>query len=171
MNAQWKLAAFAILAIAAANAADVNINPSQATPGQNPSQTTPAQNPSQAVPGPNPSGALPVNPPITPPEAEIDVAVPPAAMVPAPNQPRAVPTERQLIAQVRKAITRGPNAALGLPNFGVGGIPVTALAITRQNGWFTLEGVVGSERDKAEAGARAAAIVGEQNVLNELTVR
>jgi hypothetical protein len=169
MKAQWKLVIFTLASFAAAEG--VSINPSQSTPAQNPSQTAPSQNPTQAVPPMNPSGTLPVNPPMNPPSAPADVIAPAAPMTPAPNQPPTLPTDRQVTTQITRSILQGPNAANGLPSLGVTGISITGLRITRQNGWWTLLGQVHSEREKAEAGARAAAIVGEQNVVNEISVR
>ncbi|MCM2305573.1 MAG: BON domain-containing protein [Elusimicrobia bacterium] len=106
----------------------------------NPSQTIPPINPSQTITPPRP-GSSP-RPAATPP----------------------------LTARVFIAITRGVNAARGMPPFGEAGIPIDGLVVASDRGSVILTGVARTARDRAEAGARAEAIAGAGNVVNRLTV-
>lgn len=161
LKGQAKLALFVLIAVAAAEGARhilaQSVNPSQTTAPQNPSQTTAPQNPSQAVPPQNPSQAIPPRSPAP--------AAPPrnpsatAPEVPRPTGPAApVMSDRQLAFEVRSAIV-------------MSGASVKDLRIRILAGKVILSGVVGSEEEKARVGARAAGVAGEQNVVNELTVR
>jgi hypothetical protein len=190
-------AAFAVAEGARYVSAQATIAPSQTTPSQNPSQTTPTPSPARTTPGQNPSqtvpplnlptpnglnsnaqGASAANPAFPVPPAELPgmtgaPALPdvPLIVTPNPDTPRGRLSAAQLTNQIRTAITQGPNASNGQPAQGLGGIPVTDLRITPTAGKVVLTGIVHSEKDKADAEARAAAIAGEQNVVNELIVR
>lgn len=135
-----------------------SVNPSQATAPQNPSQTTAPQNPSQATPPQSPSRTAPLpNPSQALPRQE-PLRIPGAA--PAPEDAPAVRriTGRQLAFEVRSAIL-------------ISGAVVENLRVKPLAGKVVLSGVVRSEEEKARAGARAAGVAGEQNVVNELRVR
>lgn len=67
-------------------------------------------------------------------------------------------TEQQVIFRVRTALVEA-------------GSFVEDLGVRIVNGKAVLSGVVRSEEAKARAGARAATVVGERNVSNELRVR
>lgn len=142
----------------------VNINPSRGTAPIDPSRTIPPIVPSQTIPPIAPSREIsPIAPSRTRPAAPENLG---PGGGPVPVQPSALP----LTAQIVVAITAGPNELRGLPPFGNAGIPVRGLRVETDRGNVVLRGVVGSERDKFEAGARAAALAGEGKVVNKLTV-
>lgn len=58
-----------------------------------------------------------------------------------------------------------------MPALGQRAVPVEGLRVRSDQGRVILDGVVRSEADRAEAGARAAAIAGAGNVVNRLTIR
>lgn len=147
MTNQWKLLLFMAASLAVAEGGRFVL---AQKPGDNPSQTIPPFNPSQTIPPFNPS----------------------QTMLPgAPVQGRPRLTDRQLADQVRDSILRGPLASNGLPAMGATGIGVTDLQVIAENGKVTLRGSVHSIREWAEAASRAAALAGEQNVINELNIR
>lgn len=160
MTNQWKLLLFMAASLAVAEggrlvrAQKAGDDPSQTISPINPSQTIPPVNPSQTIPPVNPSQT------VTP-------GVPSQAM---PPSSRGL-TDRQLADQVRASILRGPLASNGLPAVGATGIGVTDLQVVAENGKVTLRGTVHSIREWAEAASRAAALAGEQNVINELKIR
>lgn len=156
MTNQWKLLLFMAASLAVAEGGRFVL---AQKPGDNPSQTIPPFNPSQTIPPVNPSQTIP---PFNPSQT----------MLPgAPVQGRPRLTDRQLADQVRDSILRGPLASNGLPAMGATGIGVTDLQVIAENGKVTLRGSVHSIREWAEAASRAAALAGEQNVINELNIR
>lgn len=79
--------------------------------------------------------------------------------VPAGAQHRSGDTDGRLTSRVRESLLRGsPQGRLG------------GLSVSTSGGRVTLRGQVRSEQEKAELERRAAAIAGEGNVVNELTV-
>ncbi len=170
MKTQLKLVIFIFAALAVAEAArhvaaqgtqtqPQTQNPSQTTPGQNPSQTAPAQNPSQTVPGQNPSQPLPGQNAAT--------QLPTVSGTAGSN----AQADQQSVLQVRTAVTQAITASNGNQASGTNGIAVNDLRITALNGKVTLNGVVHTEKEKADAAARAATVVGTGNVVNEIIVR
>lgn len=79
--------------------------------------------------------------------------------VPAGAQHRSGDTDGRLTSRVRESLLRGG------PQGGLGG-----LSVSTAGGRVTLRGQVRSQAEKADLERRAAAIAGEGNVVNELTV-
>jgi hypothetical protein len=162
-----------------------NVNPSMTTPGQNAGPRTPGMNPSMTTPGQNPSQAVPALSLGVPEGLNGEVPSParpdlPIGTDPTPAPGFAAPTtpqdplrisDRRLGDKVRTSITQGPNAVSGVPAFGVGGIPIKDLRVLSADGKVILRGVARSADDRADAEARAAAIAGEANVVDELIVK
>lgn len=138
---------FAVAALASIVVAQEVRRSRPETPSRvNPSQTVPPINPSRTIPPIAPSGTL------------------------RPPSP-AAPSGRPITAEVFIAITRGLNELRGLPPMDGAGVSVDGLRVETDRGLVVLRGVVGSERDKAEAGARAEAVAGAGKVVNRLMVR
>lgn len=135
-----------------------------APPAPTPSSTT-----TPSLTPPNPFKPVPFEPP---PALPAPVLPPPLlATPPATQAPARKSTDAQLSARIQAAITQAPVVSSGKPAAGPEGISVTDLLIKHAGGKVTLHGVVHSEKEKSEAGARAAAVIGVGNVVNELIVR
>lgn len=74
-------------------------------------------------------------------------------------QHRAADTDGRLTSRVRESLLRGRSAAA-----------LEGLTVSTAGGKVTLRGQVASEQEKADLERRAAAVAGEGNVINELTV-
>ena len=70
-------------------------------------------------------------------------------------------SDRQITVRVREAVVENQ----------AGGSSFRGVKVSTKSGKVTLKGKVGTQAEKDEAGAKAAAIVGSDNVNNELTVR
>ena len=167
MKSQIKLVLFVFTAFAIAEGArhvraqsGALTAPSQTSPTQNPSQTSPTQNPSQTIPGQNPSQTIP---PTLPGSTGVTV--------PGSNPLQTKMSDVQLSTKIQDVITLGPLATNGQRAVGATGITVNDLHVTTTGGVVTLRGSVGSEKERQDAVARAAAVVGAQNVVNELLIR
>lgn len=79
--------------------------------------------------------------------------------VPVPQQHRAADTDGSLTSRVRESLLRGRAAGA-----------LEGLTVSTAGGIVTLRGQVGSEQEKADLERRAAAVAGEGNVVNQLTV-
>ena len=79
---------------------------------------------------------------------------------PTADQQQMTPADRALTQKIRKAIHRDK----GLSRYG------RNIKIFMQDGKVTLRGLVGSEQEKDNLQAKAAAAGGEENVINQLQV-
>lgn len=150
---------------------------------QNPSPTPPPDqqpgNPSPN-PDPNPNNPQPGQPNPLPPNPSAPNPLPPNP-APNPNPPppglpnparRTVPlSDTELRTKVQTSIIQAPVAANGKAAVNAPGIAVNDFTVTTKSGVVTLRGVVHSEKEKTDAGIRAAAIAGPGKVVNELTVK
>lgn len=114
-----------------------------------------------------------IEPGAPPPRNPLPPFEPPAQSIPQPlpgrpapppvegtGRPREEKSDQRIIIELTDALLKSPGAP-----------PVTGLGITVVGGKATLRGTVRSQRDKDEAGARARAIAGWENVTNDLVIK
>ncbi len=83
------------------------------------------------------------------------------AALPTADQAKTGTSDEQITREIRKSIVSDKDLSVYAHN----------VKIIAQGGKVTLKGPVHSEAEKATVGAKASAVAGEQNVINDVTVK